>query len=227
MQVQWGTQIERVIADEGEKALSWAFLHQHSQKRYNKLDIWINIPIIVLSTLTGTASVGSQSLFGDSPVAPVVIGLISLLVGVLNTLSSYFGWAKRTEGHRLCGIQYEKYHNFIRIELSLPREERMVPSEFLKIIKEGFERLAETSPQIPDEVIALYKERFGADQELSKPTIANGIDKIEIYSEVKEAMSRRASVIELPIIAPTATATAEIIPVEIIPVAPPKKPTWK
>jgi hypothetical protein len=110
----------------------------------------------------------------------------------------------------------------------------MVPSEFLKIIKEGFERLAETSPQIPDEVIALYKERFGADQELSKPTIANGIDKIEIYSEVKEAMSRRASVIELPIIAPTATAEmtpataeAEIIPVEIIPVAPPKKPIWK
>lgn len=218
--INWGSQIEKVIADEGEKALSWAFLHQHAQKKYNQLDIWINIPIIVLSTLTGTASVGSESLFNGSSIAPVIIGLVSLLVGVLNTLSSYFGWAKRTEGHRLCGIQYEKYHNFIRIELSLPRDERIAPSEFLKIIKEGFERLAETAPQIPDSVIAMYRSRFGNNHELSKPTIANGMDKIEIYSEVKEALSRRESVMLMD------TTENIIEPVEPI-AAQKKKPVWK
>ena len=215
--INWGSQIEKVIADEGEKALSWAFLHQHAQKKYNRLDIWINIPIIVLSTLTGSASIGSESLFKGNEIAPVIIGFISLFVGVLNTLSSYFGWAKRTEGHRLCGIQYEKYHNFIRIELSLPREERMAPSEFLKIIKEGFERLAETAPQIPDSVISLYKIRFGNDHELSKPTIANGIDKIEVYSQAIEIASRRDSVIIAPI----------EIPIENTIEKPKKKPTWK
>jgi hypothetical protein len=171
--------------------------------------------------LTGTASVGSETLFGNNQVAPVIIGLVSLFVGVLNTLSSYFGWAKRTEGHRLCGIQYEKYHNFIRIELSLPREERINPSEFLKIIKEGFERLAETAPQIPDSVIAMYKIRFGNDHELSKPTIANGIDKIEIYSEAREIASRRES-----LIIPTVEIPVENI-IETINEKPKKKPTWK
>jgi len=220
MSINWGSQIEKVIADEGEKALSWAFLHQHAQKRYNRLDVWINIPIIVLSTLTGTASVGSESLFGQSAVAPVVIGLVALLVGVLNTLSSYFGWAKRTEGHRLCGIQYEKYHNFIRIELSLPRHERLAPTDFLKIVKEGFERLAETAPQIPDEVIKIYKERFGLCHDLSKPTIANGIDKIEIYCEAKEVQSRRESVI-MDVISDTQMTVAVEAPTAK------KKASWK
>jgi hypothetical protein len=218
--INWGSQIEKVIADEGEKALSWAFLHQHAQKKYNRLDIWINIPIIILSTLTGSASIGSESLFKGSEIAPVIIGFISLFVGVLNTLSSYFAWAKRTEGHRLCGIQYEKYHNFIRIELSLPRDERMPPSEFLKIIKEGFERLAETAPQIPDSVIAMYRERFGSNHELSKPTIANGMDKIEVYSEVKEAASRRESTIIMDTIEPPVEET-------VVPQVTKKKPVWK
>jgi hypothetical protein len=221
-EINWGSQIEKVIADEGEKALSWAFLHQHAQKNYNRLDIWINIPIIVLSTLTGTASVGSESLFNGNEIAPVIIGLVSLLVGVLNTLSSYFGWAKRTEGHRLCGIQYEKYHNFIRIELSLPRYERMPPSEFLKIIKEGFERLAETAPQIPDSVIAMYRMRFENNHELSKPTIANGMDKIEIYSEIKEMASRRESTVIMDTVEPV-TVDVELPVVK----TQNKKPVWK
>jgi hypothetical protein len=221
-EINWGSQIEKVIADEGEKALSWAFLHQHAQKKYNRLDIWINIPIIVLSTLTGTASVGSESLFNGNEIAPVIIGLVSLLVGVLNTLSSYFGWAKRTEGHRLCGIQYEKYHNFIRIELSLPRNERMPPSEFLKIIKEGFERLAETAPQIPDSVIAMYRMRFENNHELSKPTIANGMDKIEIYSEIKEMASRRESTVIMDTVEPV-TVDVELPVVK----TQNKKPVWK
>ncbi len=219
--INWGCQIEKVIADEGEKALSWAFLHQHAQKKYNRLDIWINIPIIVLSTLTGSANIGSETLFGSNQVAPVIIGLVSLFVGVLNTLSSYFGWAKRTEGHRLCGIQYEKYHNFIRIELSLPREERIPPSEFLKIIKEGFERLAETAPQIPDSVITMYRARFGNNHDLSKPTIANGMDKIEIYSEAKEIASRRESLIIPAVEVPIENTIEPIIEKAK------KKPVWK
>jgi hypothetical protein len=93
----------------------------------------------------------------------------------------------------------------------------MAPSEFLKIIKEGFERLAETAPQIPDSVISLYKIRFGNDHELSKPTIANGIDKIEVYSQAIEIASRRESVIIAPI----------EIPIENTIEKPKKKPTWK
>lgn len=220
--IEWSSQLEKVVADEGEKCLSYGWLHTKSAKKYNKLDVFINIPVIVLSTITGSASIGSQSLFNGSTIAPVIIGIISLFVGVLNTLGSYFGWAKRSENHRLSAIAYNKHHNFIRIELSLPREQRLRPEELLKIIKEGLDRLNETAPEIPNDVIKDYKALFGQLTEISKPTICNGLHQIEVYSQQREIHleSKRASV-ELPVLPLPAAEVVEE------PKAKPKRPIWK
>lgn len=222
--IEWSSQLEKVVADEGEKCLSYGWLHDKSAKKYNKLDTCINIPVIVLSTITGSASIGSQSLFSGSSIAPVVIGLISLFVGVLNTLGSYFVWAKRSENHRLSAIAYNKHHNFIRIELSLPRDQRLRPEELLKIIKEGLDRLNETAPEIPNDIIKQYKLLFGGLTDISKPTICNGLHNIEIYSEhIEKALaSKRASVELQPIEEAPRNEMMEAKPVEK-----PKRPIWK
>jgi hypothetical protein len=196
--IEWSSQLEKVVADEGEKCLSYGWLHDKAAKKYNKLDTSINIPVIVLSTITGSASIGSQSLFNGSSIAPVIIGIISLFVGVLNTLGSYFVWAKRSENHRLSSIAYNKHHNFIRIELSLPRPQRLRPEDMLKIIKEGLDRLNETAPEVPNDVIKEYKVLFGSLTDISKPTICNGLHHIEVYSPVIEKhMETKRNSIEL------------------------------
>jgi hypothetical protein len=185
--MQWNSQLEKVISDEGEKCLSYTWLHDRSQKKYNFLDTSINVPVVVLSTLAGASSIGSDSLFAGFEQASVIIGIVSIFVGILQTLNSYFGWSKRTEGHRISGIQFSKIYNFIKIELSLPREQRLAPEEFLKLIKEQLERLREVSPQIPDDIIKEYKQNFSHYVEVAKPEICNGLDKIEVYSPVIES----------------------------------------
>ena len=218
----WNGQLEKVIADEAEKCLSFAWLHDKAQKYYEKLDVWINIPVIVLSTISGTAAIGSDTLFAGSKEANIGIGVLSLFVGVLNTLGSYFAWSKRSEGHRISNIAYNKIHNFMRIELSLPRGERLAPEEFLKLIKEQLDRLNEVSPPIPDKTIREYKALFGNQHDISKPTICNGIDPIKIFSEEEEIKTRPASM-ALP-----AEAVAEAL--AVVPTSPPAaapKPRWK
>lgn len=190
--MNWNSQLEKVISDEGEKCLSYMWLHDRSQKKYNFLDTSINVPVVILSTLAGASSIGSDSLFKGFEQASVIIGIVSIFVGILQTLNSYFGWSKRTEGHRISSIQFSKIYNFIKIELSLPREQRLKPEEFLKLIKEQLERLREVSPQIPDDIIKQYKKAFSHYIDVSKPEICNGLDKIEVYSPVIE--SKRASV---------------------------------
>ena len=217
-QIEWSSQLEKVVADEGEKCLSYGWLHDKAAKKYNTLDTIINIPVIVLSTVTGSASIGSQSLFSGSSVAPVIIGLVSLFVGVLNTLGSYFTWAKRSENHRLSSIAYNKHHNFIRIELSLPRDQRLRPEETLKMIKEGLDRLNETAPEIPNDVIKQYKLLFGALTDISKPTICNGLHHIEIYNQIIEN-----KLIELP---PAVELVAPANTIETKP-EPKQKKIWK
>ena len=182
--IRWNSQIERIIAEEGERALCYSWLHGKSEKQYSRYNNYITLPTIVLSTIAGTASIGSQTLFNDATASSIGVGVISLTVGILNTVSTHFGWAKRAESHRLSGVNYSKIHRFIVIELSLPRDERIAAQDMLKVVREQLDRLQETSPQIPDSVINKFKKMFGSTTpDLSKPEITNGLDPIEVYVE--------------------------------------------
>jgi len=181
--VTWNSQLERVISDEGERCLCFSWLHGKSEKRFTRLNTLMSIPVIVLSTLAGSASIGSQSLFNGAPTGNMTIGAVSLLVGVMNTVSSFFSWAKRSEAHRISGITYQKVYRFILIELALPRNERMAARDMLKVVRDQCDRLQETAPQIPDEIISLFKEKFNTTTpDVKKPEITNGLHPILIYS---------------------------------------------
>lgn len=174
--------LEEVIASEAEKALVLRWLHDQSEKRYAQLNTYIAIPVIVISTLAGTASIGQESLFGTGDVAPIVIGLMSLSVSVLNVVSNFFSWAKRAEGHRISSINYGKLHRWISIELSLPRTQRVPAKHFLKEIREQIDRLNETSPPIPQSVIDSFRSRLkGLKDDVSLPEICNEIKAVEVY----------------------------------------------
>jgi len=182
--IRWNSQIERILSEEGERALCYSWLHTQSQKRYTNLNNYIAIPTIVLSTIAGTASIGSQALFNDPAASSVGIGVLSLTVSVLNTLASHFGWSSRKESHRMTSSAYSKIHRFIMIELSLPRSERMEAQDMLKVVRDQLDRLHENSPQIPESVISAFKRQFGeSTPDISKPDITNGLDPIYVHVE--------------------------------------------
>ena len=146
---------------------------------------FIDLPVIVLSSVTGFLSVGSTSMFaGRQMEASMALGGISLFVSILNTMGSYFGFAKLAEAHRIASIHYSKLYRFITVELALPRDERMNPPDFLKYTKEMYDRLTEISPVIPELVIKEFREKFAEEaQSISVPEQMNGLESIKVYSE--------------------------------------------
>jgi hypothetical protein len=180
--ISWNSQLERIISDEGERSLCYSWLHSKSEKWYSKLNTYLSLPVIMMSTIAGAASIGTQSLFNGSETANVLIGCISLSVATLNTVSSYFSWAKRSEAHRIAGTTYAKIYRFILIELALPRSERISAKDMLKIVREQCDRLQETSPQIPDNIINEFKAKFSkSTPDVKKPEITNGLDPIMVH----------------------------------------------
>jgi hypothetical protein len=179
--ISWNSQLERILSDEGERALCFTWLHSKSEKYYSRLSTYINLPVIMLSTIAGAGSIGSSTLFNNSQAANIVIGTISLGVATLNTVESYFGWAKRSEAHRMSGTAYGKVYRFIQIELALPRSERIAAKDMLKIVREQCDRLQETSPQIPDVIIGEFKAKFSSNTEVTKPEITNGLHPIHVH----------------------------------------------
>lgn len=121
---------------------------------------------------------------GQEREASIGLGVVSLFISILNTTGSYFGWAKRQEGHRISNIQYSRLYRFLLVELGLPREERKAPQELLKYVREQYDRLQEISPLIPEPVAKQFKERFGSVVDIQKPEELNGLDPIQIYPSI-------------------------------------------
>jgi hypothetical protein len=57
----------------------------------------------------------------------------------------------------------------------------MQPNDFLKYVKDQYDRLQEISPLLPPEVITEFQTKFAKETEISKPEEANGLEKITVY----------------------------------------------
>lgn len=179
--IHWTEMLEEYFASTGEKAHCLSWCHKRAEAMFSNRKTWIDLPVIVISGVTGFLSAGSTSMFSNPTTSSIALGVASLFVSVLNTAGSYYGWAKRAEGHRISAIHYARLYRFISVELALPREERMQPNDFLKYVKDQYDRLQEISPLLPPEVIAEFQTKFAKETEISKPEEANGLEKITVF----------------------------------------------
>jgi len=182
-EISWTNKLENYFASTGERAhcMSWAHIQAESLFQFRRT--FIDLPVIVLSSITGFLSVGSGSLFPDTN-ASAGLGAMSLFVAILNTLGTYYSWAKKSEAHRIASLHYAKLYRFISVEMALPREERISAKDFLKYIKEQYDRLAETSPAIPDKIVEKFLKKFHSSlHDISLPEQMNGLEAIHIYNE--------------------------------------------
>jgi hypothetical protein len=184
--VEWSDQLEDILAKEGERCRGLAWIHVRAEAMTAKYNTYVQVPVIILSTLAGTASVGSTTLFnGDTKTSSIAIGLVSIGVGIMNTLGGFFAFAKRSEAHRIAHLSYSKLFTKISIELSLPRKERSGAETLLLHVRETMERLAETTPNCPPSITADFNNKFDKITDVALPIEVNGLHKIDIYRTEK------------------------------------------
>lgn len=217
--IHWTEMLEEYFASTGEKAHCLSWCHKQAEQMYSNRKTWIDLPVIVISGVTGFLSAGSTTMFSDAAASSIALGVASLFVSVLNTAGSYYGWAKRSEGHRISAIHYARLYRFISVELALPRDERMQPNDFLKYVKDQYDRLQEISPLLPPEVISSFQKKFEKETDISKPEEANGLEKITVYRNdvnynVSDPRDARSPVIKIrtpPRLASAASALVSAI----------------
>jgi hypothetical protein len=183
-EVSWGDAIEKYFADTGEKAHCLSWIHKRAEEIYTYRRTFIELPVIIGSGIIAFLNAAAPSIFSeDTKTSSVALGVGSLIVGVLNTMGSYFGWAKRAEGHRVSSIQYARLYRFLSIEMALPREERMTPADLLKYTKDNYDRLQEVSPLVPPEVAREFHRKFSDKKGVAKPEEVDGIERIVVFQE--------------------------------------------
>jgi hypothetical protein len=182
----WSDEVEILLKEWAEKASCWRWLYGRSEKKYRYKYYCFSIPVIILSTLTGTANFGMDSYVPENSkqLATAIIGGLNLFAGLLSTLQNFLKVAENMESSRSCCVAWSKLQRSIQIELSLDPERRQNCHDFLKICRAEYDRLTELSPVVDDDIIDSFKSKF-KEYEVAKPSICNGLDEIKIYKKKK------------------------------------------
>lgn len=189
--VKWTREYEMLLVEWADIAQCYKWLNNTSQIYYAYYNMWFTIPAIILSTVSGTASFGTNNLPEIyRSTAPLIIGTINILVGILTTIQHYLKISEYNEAYRVAELSWDKFARNIRIEISKAPEDRMDVLQFIKIARNEYDRLMETTPNILTFVINKFIDTFdgepGSDEKklfdkVRKPDICNIIVSSEVY----------------------------------------------
>jgi len=162
MKRQWHSQQEDILKEWSEQAGCYRWMHERAYQVYKKQNMRFSIPVIVISTITGTANF-AQSGFPESIKgwAPLIIGTLNLAAGLITTIAQFLRVSELLEGHRAASIAYSKLSRNIAVELSLPSDERSMPGiEYIKQCRSDIDRLIEQSPPVPPEILNTFDKNI-------------------------------------------------------------------
>ena len=192
----WTEHHENILIEWADKATCYRWLHAKSHIDYSKANTWFTIPVIVMSTLTGTANF-AQDRFSDNvkPFFSSIVGSVNIFAGILTTIQQFLKISEYNEAHRACSISWGKFYRNIKVELAKDPKERTNVKQLIKTQKEEFDRLMEISPPIGEKIIKRFKNEFCNENspnyapDLKKPEISGALEttKNSVFKE-KEAI---------------------------------------
>lgn len=178
----WSPQQEQILKTWGEASACYRYMHNHAYLIYKKQNMQFSLPVIVLSTITGTANFAQSSLPPSiRSAAPAMIGGLNLIAGIIATIMQFLKISEMMEGNRVASLQYGKLSRTIRLELTLPIEERSCDgSTMIDTCRAEYDKLIEQSPPIPYFVIQAFEKQFPDDNGIFKPEIMH-IQPIDMF----------------------------------------------
>ena len=184
----WTIEHEKILVEWADKAMCYRWLHSRSNAMYSTLNAWYTIPVIIISTLTGTANFAQDRVPIDYQKYFVMfIGGFNILAGIITTIQQFLKITQLNEAHRVSSIAWDKFYRNIKTEISKHPDERSPVGQMIQLCKDEFDRLMETSPSISDNIIHLFKKEFSKNDKINislpkiiKPEICDSLISTEL-----------------------------------------------
>ena len=167
--IEWTPEHEQILIEWADKAMCYRWLHSKANAMFSSLNTWYTIPVIVISTLTGTANFAQERVpIQYQNLFVMVVGGFNILAGIITTIQQFLKITQLNEAHRVSSIAWDKFYRNIKIELAKHPEERIDVRQMIKMSKEEFDRLMETSPTIPEKIVDEFKKNFNGQESFGK-----------------------------------------------------------
>ena len=181
----WDQSVERLLQKYCDEAQTREALHRRSYYSYKKLTTCFNLPVIVLSCLSGSFQFLSKGYPEIEQYIVTCTASISILTAIISAVSSYLKLGESTSKHEQSSNAWLLFHNEVKHQLSLRRDKRQDADEFLQNCKTQYDRLFELSPICSAGMIKAIKKkiRTHATDAFETPTYMNGFQHTPVYRD--------------------------------------------
>jgi hypothetical protein len=180
----WNDQHETILRQWGEASGCYRYMNHRAFLMYKTLSMRFTLPVIVLSTITGTANFAQGQFPGSiQPSVPAIIGGLNLVAGLIATIMQFLKINELMENHKAAALSYGLLSRNIRLMLALSRRERSADGlDFVNTCKAEYDRLIEQSPTVPSSILKDFDKEYPLDNMFTKPEILNvrAIPKLKV-----------------------------------------------
>lgn len=163
---KWSAHHELYLKKIAERCVSREVMHLMSHRRLSKLSLSFKLPTIFLTLIGGSAQASQDSLDklinspSFTPWLPIILGMISLFVSLLNSVSSFLQIESLTQQHLTASISFGKLHRLICRDIGIPPSDRTLTGcQAVKTYCDQFDNLLEQSPPLSRSVEKKFSQR--------------------------------------------------------------------
>lgn len=179
----WDDSVEHILSELGDEAQINAYLHKKANEYYTKENIKYQLPIIILSAISGTGNFISANFPSYAQTIVLSIGGLSIFTSILSSVAQFLKVSQLSESHRMSYLSWEKFHTNIKLQLNKRRIIRENIKDFLSLIVPEYQRLKEISATIPKHICNQVKKNKKNFKNMQVPYTLNGFHPVVPYKE--------------------------------------------
>lgn len=179
----WKKEEEVLLKEWADKALCYYWMHLNAHRKYRVRNIWFTVPVIIISTVTGTANF-AQSNYGEyAQLATILIGTMNIIAGIITTVFQFLKISELNEGHKAASLSWCKFNEYIRIELQKNPLDRKPPKDLLAYCSDQYTHLLEFSPVLTVDIVDDFKKESKKFKNINLPEIIGRLKGTNIFDE--------------------------------------------
>ena len=184
--IVWDVSLEAIFSELGDEAQINAFLHKKANEYYTRQNIKYQLPIIVLSALSGSGNFISANFPDYANLIVLGIGGVSIFTSIISSVAQFLKVSQLSENHRISYLSWEKFHSTIKFQLKRRKDSRDNIRDFLSLIIPEYQRLKEVSNDIPVHICDQVKKNKKNLSKMQIPYMLNGFHPVVPFKEDDE-----------------------------------------
>ena len=181
----WHDSVEKLLQTYCDESQIRESLHRRAFYRYKKTLTCFQLPIIILSALSGSMQFLSKSYPAiESTIVTCTAGT-SIAVSIISAVMTYLKLGEFKTRHETSQVAWQNFYNTVKHQLSLSRDLREDSTEFLQKVVASYHRLFEISPICNHGFIRAIKKKVKKNNSagFQIPTYMNGFKHTPVFQD--------------------------------------------